>query len=238
MDDRATSIQRNSAGLVCASVGISILTLTFIGVGWVQFVDSLPPEGMVLLLALGGGPATIALVLGLRLGLQAKTKLSASTSDPICSSGIRVAGIGLGLLLLGAAFFGGDCIRREMQKSRWVAEAQVVVEEVLTAGSRIPTPLKERLGSFQSLTGVSHDGPSWNIEGQFYLIADRTASFANGTIPVRIYVTEGSKTNKGNVNIVVQTLEIQQLYLQDAPIPKVPMDGLKIMVSHPAIGAM
>jgi hypothetical protein len=226
---------RNSAGLVWASLGLAITTLTFVGVGWIQLVSPVPAEGVFFLLALGGFPAALAMVLGLWRGFRAKRELLVSASDPVHSSGIRIACIGLGLLSLGVALFAGDCLRRQSQKRQWVLESQAAVEDLLHTADRIPAGMRERLGPFKGLIGKRFGGAAWNIQGYEFLIADRDAHFANATIPVRIYVTEGRKTNPESHGIVIKTVERDQssLYLNDAPLPKYPTEGLRIMVSHP-----
>jgi hypothetical protein len=96
--------------------------------------------------------------------------------------------------------------------------------------------MKERLGSFKGLTGQRIGGAVWNIQDYEYLVADRDAHFTNVTVPVRIYVTEGRKTNPSSHEIVVQSVKRDQsLYLIDAPLPQDPTEGLRIMVSHPQI---
>ncbi len=96
--------------------------------------------------------------------------------------------------------------------------------------------MKEHLGSFKGLTGRRIGGAAWNIQGYEYLVADRDAHFTNVTVPVRIYVTEGRKTNPSSHEIVVQSVSRDQsLYLNDAPLPQSPTEGLRIMVSHPQL---
>lgn len=211
------------------------MTLTFAGVGWIQLVSPIPTEGVFFLLALGGAPATVAMLLGCWRGFRAKKGLLATASDPVHSLGIRTALAGLGLLLLGVTIFAGDCLRRQSQQRQWVLEAQAAVEDLLHTTDRIPADMKERLGPFKGLTGQRFGGAVWNIQGYEYLQADRDAHFAHATIPVRIYVTEGRKTNPGSREVIV--LEVRRdpssLYLNDAPLPQRPTEGLRIMVSHP-----
>ena len=236
MDERTVTTHRNPAGRVWASLGFAILMLTFACVGWIQFAQSFPPEGVFFLLALGGTPAAAALAVGLWRGVRARRTLVSTASGPIHSSGVRVAVAGLALLATGVAIVAGDTLRRHSQNRQWIAEAQAAVEDVLVAADRIPADMRERLGPFQGLSGDGFAGASWNIQGYHYLFADRNGHFANATIPVRIYVTEGSVTNRGSHEIVVQKVERdRQLYLEEAPVPKVPTEGLRITVSHPEL---
>ena len=57
LKERNAFSQWNSSGFVWASVGLAITTLTLVGVAWIQLVDPIPPEGVFVLLALGGVPA-------------------------------------------------------------------------------------------------------------------------------------------------------------------------------------
>jgi hypothetical protein len=228
---------RNSAGFAWASAGVGVLILTLSGVGWIQLANPIPPEGVLIVLALGFVPAALAMLIGLRNGLQARTKFSDQTFNRVHSSGIRMALTGLGLLVTGAAIFAGDCLRRETQKTKWVQEAQAAVEKELQTADRIPKDMRIRLGPFKGFTGQGVGGALWNIQGYAYLQADRDAHFANATIPVRIYVTEGKITNPGTAAIVIQDVQRESgsLYLNDAPLPKLPIEGLRIMVSHPVL---
>ena len=234
LKERNAFSQRNSSGFVWASVGLAITTLTLVGVGWIQRVDPFPIGGVYSLLALGGGPAALVMLLGLWRGFRAKRELLASASGPICSTGIRIAVAGLGLLLLGVAIFAFDCWSRQEQEEQWVAEAQAAVAVLLQTTERIPGDMVTRLGPFQRFTGEGQFGPAWNIQGYHYKIADRDAHFANATIPVRIYVTEGRTTNQGNENLVVQKVNKVPLYLQNAPIPKESQRPCGRPVSQPA----
>ena len=47
-------------------MGIALLALTTIGVTWVQLVNTIPPEGVFILLALGGVPAALSMLLAAR----------------------------------------------------------------------------------------------------------------------------------------------------------------------------
>lgn len=163
VDEQTVSVHRNSVGFVCASLGLAILTLTLVGVGWI-LVDPVPPEGVFALLALGGVPATIAMLLGLWRSFLTKKEFLTSASGPIHSPGIRLALIGLGLLLIGIAIFAVDCVRRQSQKRQWITQAQDAVVDVLHASDRIPADMRKRLGPFRSLTGERYGGPSWNIQ--------------------------------------------------------------------------
>ena len=240
MGKSSISALQNSAGFAWASSGLGVLILTLTGVGWIQLLDPVPPEGVFFLLALGCFPAALAMLIGLRNGIRAKKKLSDVASVHVRSSGICTALAGLGMLAVGVAIFTGDCWRRETQKTQWVQEAQVAVEKLLHAADRIPADMRVPLGSFTGLTGHGFGGAAWNIQGYEYLIADRDAHFANAKIPVRIYVTEGRKTNPGIAAIVVQAIkrDSSSLYLSDAPLPKRPIEGLRVTVSHPALGRL
>lgn len=227
-------LARSSAGIVWSSVGTIILILTYISATLIQFANPLPPEGVFFLLILGGIPAALCLLLGLRRGYRTRRDLATTTSAPTYFPGIRIAIIGLGLLLVGIFISIGSIARSRTRNVQLITEAQSAVEKVLLAADRIPTDMRERLGSFKELTGEGYGGAVWNIQSYDYLMADRDAHFGNATIPVRFYVTEGNITNPGNQTIVVLKVERdQQLYLIEAPLPKVPTEGLRIMVSHP-----
>jgi len=226
-----TSVMQNSAGIVWASAGIVLLTLTFVGVGCVQASDPLPPEGVFALLALGGVPATIAMLMGFLRGFVAKKEFL--DSDSVYSSGIRRALFGLGLLSLGVALFAGDCWRRHVQKRRWMAEAQAAVEDVLHTADRIPEEMRERLGPFKSLDGQNFYRAGGVLGGP-NLRANRDAHFANATIPVRIWVRRLGKTTQRGQEIVVESVERnQQLYLIYRGQPQGMTEGLEIWVLHP-----
>lgn len=234
MDKQTVSAYRNSAGLVWASLGLAIMTLTFFGVGWIQLMNPVPTEGVFFLLALGGVPATLAMFLGLWRGLRAKREYLAFSPNPVSSPGIRIAGAGIGLLLLGVALFAGDCLRRQNQKRQWMAEAQTAVEEVLHAADRIPADMRERLGPFKDLTTRGLGGPVWNIGAWHFLRTDGEAQFHNGMIPVKIYITRGEKTKGKSQEVVVQKVERNgQLYPFYRGVSIVPTEGLEFWVSHP-----
>ncbi len=217
----------NSSGFVTASVGLVITALTLVGVAYIQLVNPVPPEGVFFLLALGGIPAAIAMLLGLWQGVHEKRMLLAPDSGPISSSGIRIAGAGLGLLLLGVVIFAGDCLRRQSLQRQWFADAQVAVEEVLHSADRIPADMRKRLGPFQGLT-------SRGIGGWQFLRTDGEAQFNNGMIPVRIYVTCYEKTNDKSQEVVVRKVERNnQLYPYFRGETTSTMGGLEFWVSHP-----
>lgn len=200
------------------------MLLTLGIVGWNQFPENigLPMEGVVFLLAVGGVPASIAMVVGLWRGVQKKNELRATASVPICSTGIRIAMIGLVLLLLGVTFLVEDCVRKHANQKQWVSEAQVKIEQALRS-DRVPHDMGERLGPFKHFTGQGFGGAVWNIQGFDYLRARREGHFGNATIPVLFIVSEGRKTNAGNRDIVV--MDVQVSTGKDAQ--------LIIMVSHP-----
>jgi hypothetical protein len=151
------------------------------------------------------------------------------------STGLLWASI-LGILLIVITVFAGDYWRRHRQKRQWVSEAQAAVEYLLQTADRIPASMKERLGPFRGLSGQRIGGAAWNTQGYEYLVADRDAHFANVTVPVRIYVIEGRRTNPSSQEIVVQSVQRDQsLYLIDATLPQEPTEGLRIMVSHPLL---
>lgn len=230
--------KQNPAGLVWTLLGVAILTLTLAGVGWVRLTDPLPPEGMLALLGLGSVPAALALFVGLGRAYFAKRKLVASATGPVRSPGLRVAGVGLGLLVLGVAIVTADSWRGQRQQQQWVAEAEAIVEDLLRNADSIPEEMRERLGAFERLTGGGYGGAAWNIQGYEYFSADRQAHFANATIPVKIFVTEGRITNPGSREVVVQEVAGDLLSLdapmsKDTPIPR--GKGLRIMVSHPEL---
>jgi hypothetical protein len=221
--------QRNSSGFVSASVGLVITTLTLVGVAYIQLVNPVPPEGVFFLLALGGIPATIAMLLGLWQGFHEKRMLLASASGPINSSGIRIAGAGLGLLLLGVVIFAGDFLRRQSLQRQWFADAQVAVEEVLHSADRIPADMRKRLGPYQGLT-------TRGIGGWQFLRTDGEAQFNNGMIPVRIYVTCYEKTNDNSQEVVVRKVERNnQLYPFFRGETTSTMEGLEFWVLHPDV---
>jgi len=73
------------------------------------------------------------------------------------------------------------------KERRWVAAAQIAVEEYLRDPPR--DVVRPAVRSFQRLSGNGYDYPVWNIN-EAHLIALRTAHFSDGTIPIRIYVWE------------------------------------------------
>lgn len=145
---------------------------------------------------------------------------------------IRVVLVGLALIFAGIIWLFQS---GRTTQAKWIFEAQTAVEGILRTSNRIPAEMRERLGPFQHLSGEGWGRAVWNIQGYHYLQADRDAHFANATIPVRIYVTEGRKTSPESQEIMVKTVEKDQssLYLIDAPRPKLPTEGLRIVVSHP-----
>ena len=224
---------QNSCGSVWASLGFVIMVLTLVIVGWNQLPETigLPQEGVIFLLVSGGVPATISMLVGLWRGVRKRNELQATASVPICSSGIRIAVIGLGLLLIGVSVLAEDCVRKQANQKRWVSEAQNTVEDVLRS-ARIPADMSERLGPFKHFTGQGFSGAVWNIQGYDYLHADRDAHFERGRIPVRFYVTEGRVTNPGSRETVVMEVTKPSLYSKGAPLP---IEGLHMMVSHPEL---
>ena len=224
---------QNSCGSAWASLGFVIMVLTLVIVGWNQLPENigLPQEGVIFLLAAGGVPATIAMLVGLWRGVRKRNELRATASAPICSSGIRIAVIGLGLLLMGVTVLAADCVRKQANQKRWVSEAQVKVEDALRS-ARIPADTSERLGLFKHFTGQGFSGALWNIQGYDYLIAERDAHFEGGTTPVRFYVTEGRITNPGSRDTVVMEMTGDTFYQTGASRP---IAGLRFMVSHPEL---
>lgn len=81
---------------------------------------------------------------------------------------------------------------RIIKERRWVGAAQAVVEDYL----RNPPPgtVRDAVGGFKHLSGNGYHYPFWNIN-EAHLIAVRTAHFAEGAIPVRIYVWEPAEEN-------------------------------------------
>lgn len=228
---------RNPAGVVGAAVGLAMAAVTLVGAGAVQLRNPLPPEGAFALLALGGVPAIFSMLVALWRGVRARRKLAASATGPIDSPGIRLAVTGLGLTALGAAFVTNDWWRRAQEQEGWVSEAQLAVESLLRHGERIPVELREELGDFRALTGEGFGGKFWNSQDFHYLIADRDAHFANGTIPLRIVVTGTTRAHTADHGITVHKVRLNtsNLYLQDTPLPKNPLTGLEIWVLHPEL---
>lgn len=239
MKEQDTLSRRNSAGLAWALSGFAILTLTLIVVGWIQFGPlgpPLPPEGVFALLAFGGIPASLAMLLGLRQSLRAKRELFAVSIGTVVSPGIRIAGVGFGLLMTGVVFFVADCTRRNSLDRQWIAEAQLAVEEVLHDGNRIPSAMRQRLGPFKNLTTRGLTGPAWESSG-YILRTDGKAQFDGGMIPVRIYVT-GSENLQGNRNqgvVVVRVETNTQLYPFYREELTGTMEGLEFWVIHPQV---
>jgi serine/threonine-protein kinase len=91
--------------------------------------------------------------------------------------------------------------RVERQETVWVSEAQAIVRDYLARNPDHSIP--SQFGAFKQLTGKGHMFPPWNIQGYQYLSADRNAVFADGTVPLRIYVTEGRKTMPDSSSITV-----------------------------------
>ena len=231
--------RRNSAGLAWALLGLAVVMVALIGVGWIQFGPSgppLPPEGVFALLAFGGIPATLALLLGFRNSLRARRKLLAISNSTVVSPGMRIAGVGIGLLMIGVAFFALDCDRRQSLDRLWMAEAQLAVEEALHTGSRIPSDMRQRLGSFKNLTTRGLTGPAWESSG-YFLRTDGEAQFDSGMIPVRIYVTRSEKMKRNSQKgvVVVRVETNAQLYPFYREGQTRPMEGLEFWVYHPKI---
>jgi cytochrome c-type biogenesis protein CcmH/NrfF len=237
VDSEASSV-KNPAGVVWSSLGLALTTLILLGVGLVYLINLEPEFYSSVLFLLAGPLAALLLIVGLWRGVRAKKRLASDGYASSSSRGITAALGGLGLLLLGFALFWIVAQlkynQQHAREQRWVNEAQAVVEKLLEDGDQIPEPMRRRLGAFESLRGERFSGAVWNTQGYEYLIADRDAHFANATIPVRFYITEGQTTNPGSRDIVVKELrETEQLYLEDAPLPKLPVPGLELKVSHP-----
>lgn len=230
MSEREISRDRNLAGIVWSSIGLALVILTLVGVALLQFLDPIPWEGAALLLGIGSVPAMTAILLGFCRGHRARKRTLHKSSRSVNTCSARIALIGVGLLLLGIAIFAGDTLRRQWLERKWVAEAEAAVEEVLHAAHLIPEDMRERLGPFQRLSGTLYGGPSWNVLGYHYLTADRAGHFANGTIPIDLFITRG-----GFEKSVVQSVEKRQLilYLEEESMSKGSMEGLKITVSVP-----
>lgn len=110
-------------------------------------------------------------------------------------------------------------------RAQWCAEAQAAVESWLRADTNnLFTP---KYGKFVSLKGSGYVWPpAWNIQGYDYIALHRTGHFADGTIPVTIYVTEGALTAPGQTNLGIPVL--------DGPVTDV--QGARIFISHPKVG--
>lgn len=110
-------------------------------------------------------------------------------------------------------------------RSQWCAEAQAAVESWLRADTNnLFTP---KYGKFVSLKGSGYVWPpTWNIQGYDYVTLHRTGHFADGTLPVTIYVTEGALTAPGQTNLGIPVL--------DGPVAG--GQGARIFISHPKVG--
>ena len=180
-------------------------------------------EGVVFLLAVGGVPASIAMVVGLWRGVQKKK---------------RVAGDG----------FGSHLLNRNPDCHDWtgfivvgcyVSSLRIVFVNMLIknngyrrlrsrlskpcAATASPTTWANAWGLSSISPGQGFAGAVWNIQGLDYLRARREGHFENATIPVLFIVSEGRKTNAGNRDIVV--MDVQVSTGKDAQ--------LIIKVSHP-----
>jgi hypothetical protein len=108
---------------------------------------------------------------------------------------------------------------------QWCAEAQAAVESWLRADTNnLFTP---KYGKFVSLQGTGFVRSAvWNIQGYDYITLHRTGHFADGTIPVTIYVTEGAVTAPGQTTVGTPVLE--------GPVTSA--QGARIFISHPKVG--
>jgi hypothetical protein len=107
---------------------------------------------------------------------------------------------------------------------RWCAEAQAAVESWLRADTN--NWFTPKYGKFVSLKGSGYVWPpAWNIQGYDYMTLHRTGHFADGTLPVTIYVTEGAITAPGQTNLGIPVL--------DGPVTA---QGARIFISHPKVG--
>lgn len=104
----------------------------------------------------------------------------------------------LSLLLTGAALMVVRSFRAAQWKTalhaRCAAEGEAAVLSYLKSGGHGAVQTN---GAFVGLAGTGYSPPVWNSAGYFFLWMDRKATFASGTIPLRIYVTEGRKTALG-----------------------------------------
>jgi hypothetical protein len=113
--------------------------------------------------------------------------------------------------------------QQKMVEEQWVAEAQEALvaylretgadidaapdEETkrlgLDRGELDRSAVLEKLGSLESITGSGYSHAVWNIQGYDYLIAHREGKFSNATVPLMIYVLQGSATAPGKSAIYV-----------------------------------
>lgn len=137
-----------------------------------------------------------------------------------------VTGFGPALMaMFCATILAPDILQAADVRTQWCAEAQAAVESWLRADTNnLFTP---KYGKFVRLEGSGYQWPPvWNIQGYDYITLHRTGHFADGTIPIKIYVTEGAVTAPGQTNLGIPVL--------DGPVTDA--QGAGIFISHPKVG--
>lgn len=212
--------RQNSAGVVWSWLGWMTLVVMVALLGWARG-QAAPPTGMLVLAGLGCSLTALTLVIALNAGFRGRQKLLAAESPPVSSNGRRLALAGLACLAMIGSVVGLDSYLRLRREQKCVAEAEAAVEAHFQRN--LEPAAMARLGNFQNMTGEGYFYPMWNIQGYRYLTANRIARFANVSVPIRIYVTEGGKTLPGSQEVVIQRVDFNVYHT------------LYVYVSHPAL---
>ncbi len=201
MNRDATSDVQRSAGTTWVRVGLTILFITLAGVSWLWLKNPLSTGRMFVPLLVGGVPAVICFFVALYFSVRHVRIGIPPAARWIEWRTVRHAVAGLLLFALGARILAVACDRRDReQQAKWVGEAERVVAQFLQVRKNLrPYPMRPGesppdLGAFQELWGEGYYPPRWNIQGYRYLVAERMARFANGDLPVTLYVEEGGRT--------------------------------------------
>jgi hypothetical protein len=147
-----------------------------------------------LVLPYGGFLSLVLLLIGLGRSIYSRRRRAEAEQTPPRGSRRGTVGFALAGLFCtagGVGLWGIDHYHKVRQEAECLAEAQGAVEAYF---EKKPHP---RLGVFRNMTGEGYNYPSWNIQGYQFLSADRNANFAGGSVQIRMYVTEGSKTAPG-----------------------------------------